>query len=159
MKIALINPSTKIRLTDKLEKYIIRAGSRWPHSGVKKIGTIPHYLPLPFFLGYAASLLEKFGHSVFVFDFVALDYSESEMLDELKKTEPDIIFFEPTVLTIDFDMKLIDNLKKTGITKTIILAGAYATVFAAELLQKNPNIDFIIKGEYEKKLLDLVNAI
>ena len=82
MKIALINPSTKIRLTDKLEKYIIRAGSRWPHSGVKKIGTIPHYLPLPFFLGYAASLLEKFGHSVFVFDFVALDYSESEMLDE-----------------------------------------------------------------------------
>jgi len=104
MKVLLINPSCKQDINKKYERYYIRSGSRWPHSGVKIKGTIPHYLPFPFFLAYSASLLKEAGFDVHVIDAIALDISEATLLERIEAIEPQLVFYEVTTPTIDYDL-------------------------------------------------------
>lgn len=159
MRIALANPSFKIELGSKYEKYYIRCGSRWPHSGVKRKGDLPHYLPFPFFLAYSAALLRENGFSVKVIDAIALDMAEDEFLEIVKQMEPHLILYETTTPTINYDLKLSSKLKKILPSCYIALAGPHVTIYGQEILSANPSIDFILKGEYEFTLLELVQAL
>lgn len=159
MKIILANPSCKLDLGKKYEKYYIRAGSRWPHSGVKKQGTIPHYLPFPFYLACSAALLKKSGFDVHAVDAVALDMPEESFLKYLSDIKPDLLFFEVTTPTINYDLKLINTIKTRIPSIIVAIGGAHATTFADQLIGDTPSIDFILKGEYEIALNDLAISI
>src|SRR5512140_1740501 len=111
MKIVLANPSCIRSIDDRYEKYYIRAGSRWPHSGVKRKGTIPHYLPFPFYLAYSAALLRHNGFAVETIDAVALDWPEESFLAMLREMQPALLFFEATTPTIDYDAALIRTIR------------------------------------------------
>ncbi|MDD5687890.1 MAG: radical SAM protein [Elusimicrobia bacterium] len=158
MKVLLANPPCKYEINSKYEKYFIRAGSRWPHSGVKKKKDIPHYLPFPFYLAYSAALLRNSGFEVYVIDAIALDISESEFIQRIKNIKPEIILFEVTTPTIDYDLQLVEKIKVAGVPN-IVIAGAHATTYAREILQNSKNIDFILKGEYEFSLLTLAKSL
>ncbi len=159
MKILLANPSYKISLDDKYEKYFIRAGSRWPHSGIKRKGTLPHYLPFPFYLAYSAAWLRKEGFSVDVLDCVALDFDEDDFIAYLEKTKPEFILFETTTPTINYDLKLAKKIREKEASSKIIFAGAHSTTFSEKLMEKNRQIDFILRGEYEEILVNLMKAV
>jgi len=148
MKFLLANPSFKYPINNRFEKYFIRSGSRWPHSGIKKKASTPHYLPFPFFLAYTASLLLKERHDVYVLDAVALDYDDEEFLNEAQIIKPEAILFETTTPTIAHDLYIARRLKDSTCAK-IILAGPHASFDAESLLENNIFIDYILKGEYE----------
>ena len=60
MKIFLGNPPWK-----KGSRLGVRAGSRWPFTlGVPEGARKPEYIPFPFFLAYAAAVLERDGFTV-----------------------------------------------------------------------------------------------
>ncbi len=155
MKILLANPLTTVSSSHSYEKYFIRAGSRWPHSGVKRKGTLPHYLPFPFYLAYAAALLRNEGAQVIVADCVALDMHEPQFLELVAKEKPDLLFFETTTPTIVYDCALTQKIKQHSRSTLVVLGGAHATVFAKELLATEPSIDYIVRHEYELSLLNL----
>lgn len=159
MKIVLANPSCKKSIDAKYEKYYIRAGSRWPHSGVKKKGTIPHYLPFPFYLAYSASILKNSGFDVHTLDAIALDLSEKVFLDTLDSINPDLLFFEVTTPTINYDLQLIDIIKTKLPAVLLAIGGAHATTYAEQLLESCPAIDFVLKGEYEVALNNLAISL
>ena len=160
MKILLTNPPTKLAIDSKREKYFVRAGSRWPHSGIKKKGCRPHYLPFPFFLGYAAALLLKEGFEVKVIDGVAADLSPAdEFLQKINELRPDVIFFEVTTPTINYDLDLIRTIKKQLPESIIAVGGSHITTFARQFLNKCSEIDFALLGEYELTLLELVKKL
>lgn len=55
MKVLLANPSWE----KNKQQYGIRAGSRWPFTQTTKNQKSLNYIPFPFFLVYAAELMEK----------------------------------------------------------------------------------------------------
>ncbi len=63
MKTLLINPPWS-----KEGYYGVRAGSRWPH--LEDCGTSA-YMPFPFFMAYAAAVLQRAGKPVSVIDACA----------------------------------------------------------------------------------------
>lgn len=159
MKILLANPSCKQSISKKYERYYIRAGSRWPHSGVKRKGTIPHYLPFPFYLAYSATILKNSGFDVHTVDAVALDMSEESFLDKLQCISPALLFFEVTTPTITYDLQLINKIKAEHPQLIVAIGGAHATTFAEQLFHDNLSIDYILKGEYEIALNDLASSL
>jgi radical SAM superfamily enzyme YgiQ (UPF0313 family) len=159
MKILLVNPCFKTNLSQKYEKYYIHSGSRWPHSGVKKKGNLPHYLPFPFFLAYSASLLRENGFEVYVLDAVALDLSQEDFLEKVKEINPDLFFYEVTTPTCNYDLSLARILKKIFPQSILVLGGPHSTIFGKEILKDYNFIDFILKGEYEFSLLSLVKLL
>jgi len=159
MKILLANPPCKISINKNYEKYFIRAGSRWPHSGIKRKGILPHYLPFPFFLGYSAGLLLMEKFEVQVLDAVALDITEEEFCDGVRFYKPDLVFFETTTPTIENDIKLINRIKDSDKQIVIVIGGTHATTYAGGILSQCNNIDYVIKGEYEMTLLNLCKLL
>jgi anaerobic magnesium-protoporphyrin IX monomethyl ester cyclase len=158
MKIIVLNPSYQESLRFNLEKYYIRSGSRWPHSGVKLKGTRPHYLPFPFSLAYSAALLRQASFQVQVIDAVAADISTELLLEKIANINPAVIFYEFTALTFKQDMLLAGKIKE-ACNPVIIVGGPHASVFSNQILGENKAVDFIIKGEYEYALLELVQSI
>jgi len=158
MKILLANPLYKYKLDATYERYYIRSGTRWPHSGVKITGKKPHYLPFPFSLAYAASYLKTAEFEIMVIDAVALDMDEQKFLQKVAQFHPDIVFYEMTAPTTRYDLALAEEIKE-AINPIIVLGGAQATFFANEIVQKHPQIDYVIKGEYELILLQLVQYL
>lgn len=159
MKFFLFNPLYSSPFGEKHEKYFIRSGSRWPHSGIKRRGRLPHYLPFPFFLAYAAAWLKRDGFGVACCDCVALDMPLGALLDRLAQEKPDAVFFETATATIGRDLALVSDIKGVLPETKVILGGPHSTVFPAQTLAENPAVDFILTGEYEEALAELAAAL
>lgn len=159
MKVFLFNPLYASPCGDRYEKYYIRSGSRWPHSGIKRKGTLPHYLPFPFFLAYAAAWLRRDGFETDTCDCVALDLPLEGLLSRLEKAAPDMVFFETTTVTAGQDLALAAEIKKRLPGTKLALGGPHTTVFPERTLAENPAVDFVLIGEYEETLAGLAAAL
>lgn len=159
MKVFLANPPCRISLSRDLEKYFVRAGSRWPFSVVKKIKDKPDYIPFPFYLSYSAALLLKDGHEVIVDDGVAINETESQFLEKIYDEKPELLLFETSTPTINYDISLVKKIKKQLRGLIVCLAGTHATTFFREILDKNKEVDYILLAEYELSLQKLVKAL
>jgi radical SAM superfamily enzyme YgiQ (UPF0313 family) len=158
MTVLLANAPTRIPAGPGLERYFVKAGSRWPFSITKPPSEPCRYVPFPFSLAYLAALLEKQGTPVEVFDGVALNVSRSTFLARASSYRPSVIVMEATTPTIDDDLELCKELKaRTG--ATIALAGAHPTHFASAILESNPQIDVVLRGEYELNALGAITAL
>lgn len=158
MKILLCNPPCRIDIDSNCERFFIRAGSRWPFSIIKEKTQTLEYIPFPFYLAYTASLLEKDGYDVFVIDAIAMNLSMNDFMNRVSNISPDVILFETSTPTINYDIKVITELKK--ITKSkLILTGTHATVFPEQIMAQCKDIDYIIRWEYEFSCLELVKAL
>ncbi len=158
MRVLLLNPLYQQPVGEKYERYFVRSGSRWPHSGVKLKGTTPHYLPFPFSLAYAATCLKEASFDVRAIDAVALNISEEKLLREIESIDPQLIFYEVTTPTINYDLRLAKKIKELVDVK-IVLGGGHAAYFASEIIQEHGSIDFIIRGDYEYTLSDLARKL
>ncbi len=158
MKVLLLNPLYLQPCGEKYERYFIRSGSRWPHSGVKLKGASAHYLPFPFSLGYAAACLKAASFEVLAFDAVALNMPQAVLLQQIAGIKPEVVFFEFTTITFSRDICLAKKIKElTG--ATIVIGGAHAAYFAAEIIREHKFIDFIIRGNYENILTQLMKTL
>ena len=158
MRTLLLNPSCKTTLNAWLERYYIRSGSRWPHSGVKLKNSRPHYLPFPFSLAYGAAVLKQDGFDVQVIDAVALDMGEAALLDEIVRLKPRLVFYECSTPTFARDMQLAGRIKHLTNAK-VAIAGMHADAFCMEILAGQRSVDFVLHGEYEWPLLGLARAL
>jgi radical SAM superfamily enzyme YgiQ (UPF0313 family) len=137
----------------KEDRWGVRAGSRWPHIKDSAEGG---YLPFPFFLAYAASLLEKNGINAALMDAIAEQISEERFLELILERNFDYLVAETSVPSFEDDLRLLGKLSYYGIS--IILCGPNYEIFKPEFLEKHPFIDFVLYGEYEFSLLDFIQA-
>jgi len=115
----------------------------------------PSYVPLG--LLYIGASLEKANHVV---DFIDLDidgFNENKLLGYIDETKPDIIGFGSTTVTINNVLK-ISKLIKNETDIPIIVGGIHATIAGEELI-KNKNIDYVVVGEGEDSIGELVKAL
>jgi radical SAM superfamily enzyme YgiQ (UPF0313 family) len=128
---------------------------RWPStSKVKNF----YFLYPPWFLAYSAALLEKDRVEVDLVDAVAQDMDNDQFVEYVIKKSPELLIAETSTITIDRDMQLMKRIKEEVGCK-IALAGPHVTALCPETMAKYAFIDFVLIGEYELTVLELVRKL
>lgn len=140
--------------------YGVRAGSRWPFMIRLEPGQkIPGYMPFPFFMAYAAALLEKNGFEVMVIDALAEGLDDAEFTKRVSVFHPDFTVIETSTPSINNDIAWLNRLKEAVPDSSFAFAGPHASTFSVELLEKHSNLDFVLHGEYEYIALEIARAM
>ena len=158
MKILLANPAYRKEIGKGYEQYFFCAGSRCPWSLVKPKEELPRYAMFPFMMGYTAAILEENNFQVEAIDAIPLNLSESEFLDQVYLSEPDVILFEPVTTSIQYIAGLAELLAQK-LNVIIVFTGSHVTALPEDCLKTYPCIDYILRGEYEFSFLELVKAL
>lgn len=160
MVLALERPFMKILLGNvpwyKNGCYGVRAGSRWPH--FEKEGH--RYMPFPFFLAYAAALLEKDGLSVSLVDGAAERLSREDFFRRVAEFGPDVLVLEVSTASLKVDLEAAKHFKETRGSKIkIVFCGLHIGLSDQSFLAEHDCVDFTLSGEYEQSLLELVRHL
>ncbi len=158
MNILIANPAIRRKMDNGLERYLLGSGIRFPWSMLKQQESQPRFAIFPMFLGYTAALLEDNGFSVSALDGVPINLSNDEFINRATQARPDIIVFEPNSAVIDDVLLIADTLKKHT-SATIVLVGTHATAEHRHLIENYPVVDYIVRGEFEYGVLDLLTAL
>jgi len=132
----------------------VRAGSRWPHTKDRSEGK---YIPFPFFLAQATSLLQKNKVDTQMIDAIAEQSTEEEFMGLLLSKNVDYLVAETSVPSFKQDMEILSKISEAGIK--IILCGPNSLIYQASFMNQYMFVDFVLKGEYEFTLLDLVKSL
>ena len=131
----------------------VRAGSRWPHI---KTAEEKKYLPYPFFMAYAAALLKREGFDVTVIDAVAEEISIHDFVHRVSAGGWGLLVAETSPPSLDNDLSILRRLP-AGLP--VALCGPEINIRTPAFLEKHPGIHFVLQGEYEMTLLELVRRI
>ncbi len=132
----------------------VRAGSRWPHIKDEKESG---YLPFPFFLSYAAAVLKKQGFQTVLVDAIAGQIPEYEFLEKYVLQGFDYLVAETSIPSFEDDMRLLNRISGFGIS--VILCGPNTEIFQPSFLERYPFISYVMFGEYEFTLLELLRSL
>lgn len=116
----------------------------------------PNY---PFFMGYAASVVEAEGHDVCLIDSVAdEEYSYDEFLKKVHTEKPDLIIQECSTPTIDIDLWISKKLSEIA---EVAVCGPHFTNddIVSDVLQNHSHVKYILKGEYILGAQELVRTM
>ncbi len=159
MKVMVANPPAY--LWDNNRRYV-QGGSRWSHSIPMPKETVPvqrargfyPYTPYPFYLGYAASVIQDICTMKFV-DGVVLNMDQDDFLRAVGDFKPDLLVIEAPTVSFHLVMKLTSIIKDQFGSK-IALAGIHVSSEYLNALRDNSHIDFVLVNEFELSLRELV---
>jgi radical SAM superfamily enzyme YgiQ (UPF0313 family) len=151
--IAITNPPWYYKDENGKLRIGIRAGSRWPFTieYQKDIG----YRPFPFFMAHAMSYLLSKGIAAHFVDSITANHTYTQFFNIINDLDPQIVLIEISTPSAQNDLTIARMLHNKG--RKVVLAGTHATVFADELI-KLPYVDAVLKGEYEKNLLQYIET-
>jgi len=113
----------------------------------------------PLGLAYLAAVLEHDGHEVRVFDFGLTP--NTALQDDVQQ----VVAFDPQVIGITSMTSVYQSalemaiLLKAHLGRPIVIGGPHATVYPERVLTESPVIDYVVRGEGEETLLELVHAL
>jgi len=117
-------------------------------------------MPFPFFLAYAAALLERQeGVDVLLVDGVAEKMTDDEFLGRVQEFRPDLVVLEVSTISIEVDLACARNVRELCPDAKIAFCGLHTYMFEREFLKQHDCVDFVMKGEYECTLKYLVGAL
>ncbi|MCX5702393.1 MAG: radical SAM protein, partial [Candidatus Omnitrophica bacterium] len=136
-------------------KWGVRAGSRWPH--IKDDLEEGSYLPFPFFKAYSVSLLRKHDFDAYLIDAIAEKIPEDKITDCIDHISPDLLVVETSTPSLNYDLSLLEKIGNKNFQ--ICLCGPDMNIRNPEFLKNYKFIDYILYGEYEYSLLNLVKNL
>lgn len=137
---------------DREGNYIVHSPSRWSFSMKNYDDVFTYY---PWELCYTSSLLkQRTSHRVKFFDPCLEKWDGEQTIRHLLSENPDLILMEPSSRTFREDMAVAREVKARSGAK-IALAGQHASAFPEELSKE---ADYILTGEYEETMLDVVSG-
>ena len=138
----------------------MRAGARWAFTLPASSGSrIPPYVPFPFFLAYAAAVLERSGVEVRLIDAIAEGLDAAAFLRAAVDFEPALVLFETSTPSIDSDLALARAVREGLPGTRLALCGPHVSALAGPTLEAAPFVDYVLAGEYEFTLRDLVACL
>ena len=136
--------------------YGVRAGSRWPHFEEEHL----EYVPFPFFLAYAAAVLEEAGFDVLLVDAIAEKIDQDEFVGRIERFAPDLTVLEVSTISIEDDLALGRRLRKLmGSDGKIAFCGLHQFMYEPGFMREHSFLDYVLMGEYEMTLLDLAKRL
>jgi anaerobic magnesium-protoporphyrin IX monomethyl ester cyclase len=125
------------------------------HDVIQREYSFEAYMP-PLGLLYLASPLEKLGHSVKLIDFVAEQYTDEKLREEVSKV--DVVGITITSQIATSAKKLTDLIKQFDPKKIVIIGGPHCTIQGKEVLNEI-NADISVLGDGEKVILEIFDAL
>lgn len=116
-------------------------------------------MPFPFFMAYAASVLERARKQVEVVDACAECLTNEACLDRIAEAAPDLVVFETATPAIDGDLAFASCIKRRHPSALIAFCGPHALMLDVQFLERHEQVDAVFRGEYEMILLDLVLSL
>jgi anaerobic magnesium-protoporphyrin IX monomethyl ester cyclase len=107
----------------------------------------------------AANVRKHRNDEVKVVDAFCLNLDSDQLVEMVEKERPDVFGMNCSTHTF---LKAIETIRKVSerLPDTVIVLGGYHATFAAEpILRGYPFIDYIIKGEAEEAMVDLLGCI
>ncbi len=120
--------------------------------GVEQSG----YRPSPLGILYLSSYLKKYAPGVKVEVIDGAIEGERSLVDKLKKIKPDLIGISVLTPSRLQAIKIAKVAKKLNPHCNIVLGGIHPTLMWNQMMENYPVIDYIVKGEGEVTLCDLV---
>ena len=133
-------------------KFAISRSSRWPEK--TKSGTMYY----PYWLCYAAGVCMDRGYDVELVGRIVKKMSTEDVVDLVKKSAPDYIMGEITTSTCFHDYETLAAIKKAYPQGKIIIGGTHATALSERVLEECPDIDVIVRQEYDFTLDEVMKA-
>lgn len=103
-----------------------------------------------------SALLKQAGHDTALID-ISQPIAEEEFQAQVTAYDPDVVGFSVTVNQWQCTREYAGYIRK--VTDATIVCGGYHPTLVPEEVIANPNIDWIIRGEGEEPLFDLVDAL
>ncbi|MFH1328817.1 MAG: radical SAM protein [Candidatus Bathyarchaeota archaeon] len=156
-KVLIANPPAYIRNYDR---HFVQAGSRWSFSMniPKSADCKDHYLPYPFFIGYASALLKRDSEvEVKTVDGCALDFDEKDFQSYVRSYSPDVLVVEVPTISFPLVMDVLEEVEKS--VGYIVVAGSHVSALPKEVMTQYPFIDYCLIGEYELTLKELIGLL
>jgi len=103
---------------------------------------------------YIASVLEKHGLEVRIFD----QGQKPDITDDILAFDPGVIGITSVTCSINKAFKIAEDVKRTSPNIKVVIGGAHVTAMPYETIE-NSFVDFVVKGEGEYPMLNLVKAL
>lgn len=113
----------------------------------------------PLGLAYIASALERNGYLVNTIDANAERLTPEETVLRILEFKADLAGFSAVTPTIDICHQIAEKLKKENGNILTIIGGTHATSLPEETLRECVSFDFLIRGEGELALVELLGAL
>lgn len=140
----------------------VRAGSRWPFTKLMRSSPDRYqyadYTPYPFFMGYAATYLQKAIPDVQVRfrDSIAIKESYKKWIQYVQREAPNYFVFESASPSWEHDSALLLKLHKHFPQMKIVVTGPI--VANAKKIMHEVPVHACIKGEYEKGIVRVLEG-
>lgn len=113
----------------------------------------------PLGIAYLAAALERADIEVRVLDLVVFPYSKGMLEDLLNDFKPDMVGITAVTMTFDAAAAVLKDVKDIAPEIKTVIGGPHATFCIEEIMQDYPAVDFIVLGEGEEAIVDLVRAV
>jgi len=140
MNVLMLNPPFKGRF------------SRTSRSPAVTLGGTIYY---PFWLAYAAGVLEQNGFPVQLVDAPAQSLSVDDIMERARDRPPQLIVVDTSTPSIYSDVKTAERLKETFPSSFIVLVGTHPSALPEETLKLSDRVDAVAVGEYDHTVHDL----
>jgi radical SAM superfamily enzyme YgiQ (UPF0313 family) len=113
----------------------------------------------PWSLGYASSILKQSNIAeVKAIDAQGLDFNERDFISSVRKFKPDLIIADLPTISFPLMMEILEQIKEE-LKCLIAVSGIHVCGLPMETMNEYPFIDYVMTGEYELNVIDLVKAI
>lgn len=144
MNVLFLNPPFKGRFSRT---------SRSP--AVTKGGTLYY----PFWLAYAAGVVEQKGFQIRLIDAPADGLDLSHIIERLYSFEPDVLVMETSTPSIFNDVSIAETIKDKFPNLFVVLVGTHPSALPHETLSLSQKINAVAVGEYDYIIRDLVQCL
>lgn len=151
MKIVLINPAffDDNEFRNRYQDYV-----DWIKGG--NLYVAPFEPPLG--LAYVAAYAKRQGHDVSLLDMQVLMMDSSALHAHLSEQRPDIVGITAMTPTLPEALRVAKVARQALADTQIVLGGVHPTLDPESVLA-DPNVDFVIRGEGERVLDQLINSL
>lgn len=97
----------------------------------------------------AAGAVRAAGGTALILDAPAARWSSDRIRDELRRFAPDLVVVSATFGSLDEDLAWVRDMASEFETTKFAVRGAPCATGAAAILQRAPQVDFCVRGDYE----------
>lgn len=122
---------------------VVESAGKWPHLGFV----------------YIAGALRKAGHEVRIYDAMSKGHNLGQIIDHIKRFSPDIVCTTAYTATMPAAAEILREVKQWKSKTLTVVGGVHPTFCFREVLEAYPFIDYVIRGEGELTLSELLRVI
>ncbi len=125
------------------------------HSGVVEAAGV--WLPLA--MVYVAGAAREAGAEVRIYDAMSLFASHDDIAKVIEEWKPDVVGTTAITATEPDCRVICETAKRWSPAVKTVVGNVHATFCWDQLLRDDPNVDFVVRGEGEATIADLVRAL